>query len=475
MRSRCPRSRKSLRRFFTAALLLTAALRPATAGTGIAVEGVPRLIFADGFESGDTALWLLDYLLWLPFGAIDLALPVQFAPVDPRADLVLSLDTTGSMGGEITNLQNGLSTISTSVLAMVPDTAFAVGDWHDFPISPFGDPPGSPGNMLGDKPWQLLQPVTTNVSLIQVALNGMTALGGNDIPESGYEALYQVGAGTGVSWPGGSIPAYPGPGLGGVGFRAGTLPLVVHVTDAPSHTDAEYAAAIPDAHSKSAALAALTVLGARVIPVLSFADATANAQLLEAATATGAEVLPCGFTHVAGCPANLCCTGINGAGEAPNGSGRCPLRFRISTEGTGASTAVVLGMEAAVKYGTHEVLAGATDDGLPGTLDTACFIDRIEADVFIRPPQEPEASCVSEATPVAIGGFGYNDGFTNLATGSVSGIAGSELRFVVHASNLCAPSTASPQLYVVNLNLTDTVTGELMDHLALTVAIPASP
>ncbi len=121
------------------------------------------------------------------------------------------------------------------------------------------------------------------------------------------------------------------------------------------------------------------------------------------------------------------------------------------------------------------MLADATDDGLPGTLDTTCFIDRIEADLFLPPPQEPEASCVAQATPVAIGGAGYNNGFANLATGSAGGSAGSGLRFVVHASNLCAPPTPEPQLYVVNLNLTDTVTGELMDHLTLTVAIPGSP
>ncbi len=475
MRSRCPWLRRNLILLVAACLALSAAARPAAASSPLRGGGELLLLFADGFETGDTSLWPLEHLLWLPFGATDLTLPVHFAPVDPQADLTLSLDTTGSMGGEIVNVRNGFSTLVGSVQALVPDTAFAAASWQDFPVAPFGDPPGAPGNPSGDLPWRLWQAVTTNTNLVQTALNAMSAVGGNDTPESGYEALYQAGAGTGVSWTGGSVPPYSGAGLGGVGFRAGALPLLAHLTDAASHTAADYAAAIPNAHSSTAAFAALTSLGVRVIPVFSGTDTTANTQLLDAATATGAEVLPCGFTHGAGCPANQCCTGLGGTGEPPNGSGRCPLRFRIPDTGTWATSAIVAGIEAAVKYGTHEVLAGATDDGSPGTLDTTCFIDRIEADVFVRPPQEPEASCVSEATPVAIGGGGYNDGFANLATGSVSGIAGSVLRFVVHASNLCAPSTASPQLYVVNLNLTDTVTGAVMDHLTLTVAVPASP
>ena len=58
---------------------------------------------------------------------------------------------------------------------------------------------------------------------------------------------------------------------------------------------------------------------------------------------------------------------------------------------------------ATLKYLTS--LASAADDGLPGTVDTTCFIDRIEADAFIPPPREPEASCVVPATPAANAGF----------------------------------------------------------------------
>lgn len=215
MRSRCPWLRNDFIVSAAAVLVLFAAARPAAAGSPLRGGGELLLLFADGFESGDTSLWPLELLLWLPFGASDLTLTVQFAPVDPGADLTLSLDQTGSMGGEIANLQATFSTLVTSARALVPDTAFAAASWQDFPVSPFGDPPGTPGNPAGDLPWRLRQAVTTNTSLVLTALFALAPLGGNDTPESGYEALYQVGAGTGVSWPGGSVPPYTGPGLGG--------------------------------------------------------------------------------------------------------------------------------------------------------------------------------------------------------------------------------------------------------------------
>jgi hypothetical protein len=418
-------------------------------------------ILANGFETGDIVL---------PFGATGRTLIVQFSPVHSRADLVLSLDTTGSMGGEIGNVRNGLATIITTAQASVSDTQFAVASWRDFPIAPFGN--------AGDLPWQLLQATTSNTTALVAALGPLAAAGGGDLPESGYEALYQLGTGAGIAYTGGSVPAYTGAGLGGVGFRSGSVRVVAHITDASSHLNTDYTT-IPNAHSSTAALDALVALGVRVVPILSDnmvpADtALAEMQLKAAASFSGADVPPCGFVRVAGCAPTQCCTGINGGGEAPTVSGRCPLRFRISSTGAGAATAINLGMNAIVKYGTHQVIATASDDGAPGTPDTTCFIDRIEADAFLRPPQEPEASCVPEATPVSIGGAGYDDGFSNLATGTTGANAGTALQFVVGLGNLCVASTGAEQALVVNLDLADTLTGELLARRTLTVVVPAN-
>ena len=106
---------------FPVGLLLCAVLAassPTGAGAGstLAPEGAPSIIFADGFESNDTSAWAIPYVVVLPGGSVDQTFYVEFAPVDSRADLVFSMDTTGSMGGEITNLKNGLSTIVSAAL-----------------------------------------------------------------------------------------------------------------------------------------------------------------------------------------------------------------------------------------------------------------------------------------------------------------------------------------------------------------------
>jgi len=449
--------------------LVTSSPSGASAATRLAPDGVSQLVFTDGFETGDTSLWGL-YAVWLPPGTVDQTFYVEFAPVDSLADLVFSMDTTGSMGGEIANLQSALNNIAAAASALVPDTNFAAASWRDFPIDPFGSP--------GDLPWQLLQKVTSNLTSVQSAISSMSAAGGGTTTaESGYEALYQLGTGAGVSWPpSGSVPPYPGPGLGGAGFRAGAQPLAIHVTDATSNDASDYGAAVPNAHSKSQAFAALTALGVRVLTVFSGTDAPADSQAREIATATGARVPPCAFPspRPAGCAATQCCTGINGSGEAVDVGGQCPLRFRTDTSGTGLGTAVVRGLQAAVRYAKRDVIAVATDP-VGGGPDTTCFIDAIEADAFFPPPEEPAASCVPVPTPADVGGSGYHDGFTGFATGAGSGSPGSRLRFVVHASNDCVASTGTVQSFDVHLNLADAATSALLDQVVLRVLIPATP
>jgi len=172
------------------------------------------------------------------------------------ADIVLNVDTTGSMGGEITNLRNSLSTIIVpGVEAVIPNPGFSVSTFQDFPIAPYG------ASADGDRPFSLEQRVTTDTTDVQAALNGLSTKNGQDTRESGLEALGQVAAGTGVTWVGGSVPAFnpsqnrvvgvaDGTG-GGVGLRDDALPIVVHVSDAPSHLGSDYPGLISGAGAQS--------------------------------------------------------------------------------------------------------------------------------------------------------------------------------------------------------------------------------
>ncbi len=206
--------------------------------------------------------------------------PLQTAPLNftdtglDRADVAIEVDTTGSMGEEITNLRNALSTsIIPGIAAVIPDSAFAVSSFEDYPINPFGEPAD------GDVPFQLRTRVTTDRVAAQNAVNQLATRNGFDLPEAGLPSLYQIATGAGLSWPGGSVAAFnpalnrvPGVAdgtIGGVGFRNDALPIIVHVTDAPAHQRPDYVAvnaaiAAPDT---SVAANAVAGIGARIIGI----------------------------------------------------------------------------------------------------------------------------------------------------------------------------------------------------------------
>lgn len=187
------------------------------------------------------------------------------------ADLAIDIDTTGSMSGEIANLRSGLSTtIIPGVRAAVADVSFAVSSFEDFPVAPFGD------SASGDLPFRLGTRVTSNPVAAQVAVNGLRTRNGADYPEAGQVALHRIATGDAISWTGGNIAAFDPTvnriagvadgTIGGVGFRQDSLPIIVQVTDAVSHTSRDYPASI-SAPTTASVKSELSQIGARVITI----------------------------------------------------------------------------------------------------------------------------------------------------------------------------------------------------------------
>lgn len=188
-----------------------------------------------------------------------------------QADLAITMDTTGSMAGEIANLRQGFSArIIPSVRRVIPDVAFSVSSFEDFPVSPFGD------SQAGDLPFRLGTRVTTNSTAAQNAINALQTRNGADFPESGQVSLHRLATGQALSWPGGRLGAFDAtlnriPGvadgsIGGAGFRQDALPIVVELTDAVSHTWRDYPSTIATA-TTGAVKDALSAIGARVVTV----------------------------------------------------------------------------------------------------------------------------------------------------------------------------------------------------------------
>jgi hypothetical protein len=251
----------------------------------------------------------------------------------PALDVVLLVDTTGSMGGAISNLQASLLDIVTRVRALDPNAAFAVTAFQDFPYGTFGDG-SSPGDGVPDFPYTVRVTLATDVVAVQNAVNSLVADGGGDAPESGTEALYLAATGEGVSWPAsdkpaGSIPPAP------LGFREGSRRVIVAITDATFHDGPEYVAAgILEAHSATQAAQALDAEGLHVIGVAIARPGVPSprSDLEGYARATGARVPVESFGGA------LCLTGIDGAGLPPDPDGSCPLVYDVADTGVGLTT-----------------------------------------------------------------------------------------------------------------------------------------
>jgi hypothetical protein len=167
-----------------------------------------------------------------------------------RADVFFLIDTTGSMGGSIDNVRSTLSSVIVPAIdASIADAHMGVAEFQDFPTSPYGNG--------GNYPFQLRQAVTDSVASVQSALAPLRAYGGADAPESMTEALYQTASG-----------GCGGAGRGAACFRADATPIVVVVTDAPTHNGPGGANPYGfSARSYAESTAALNAIGAKVLGV----------------------------------------------------------------------------------------------------------------------------------------------------------------------------------------------------------------
>jgi hypothetical protein len=115
-------------------------------------------------------------------------------PAPIKADVLFAFDTTGSMGDVIASAKSNANTITTALAGLLTDVQFGVVDFRDYYPTPAGY--GSPG----DWPYLLRQPITSNLTALQTAINAMSANGGNDSPESYGRVLYETYADPAVGW-----------------------------------------------------------------------------------------------------------------------------------------------------------------------------------------------------------------------------------------------------------------------------------
>ena len=344
-----------------------------------------------------------------------------------KADIFISMDTTGSFNEEIEAVQAALTnTIIPGIQKVIPDAAFGVGRFEDMPVKPFGSE--------GDTPYELLQPITETTKDIETALGLLQPTGlGGDVPEAGYEALYQWAAGTGISDLG--LAPFTSGGIGGVGFRRDALPIILQISDAKSHLAADYTFT-DQAHTKDETISALNAIGARLVGINSLQNTgTVNDprdQFEELAIATKAIIPPDEAT-------GKCLMGLDNAPLEPvdiGGVPSCPVVFNVAPDGSGLGSLIVDAVEQLATLGTLDISTRTVgrDKGILGEIITKGF-DTSDFIKSVRPvAPAPTGSTIDKLI------------FRNVTPGS-------KVTFEVKAFNDFQPHTEVDQLFDADIEV----------------------
>jgi len=347
-----------------------------------------------------------DFFVVLPYEGDRENRTLRFGTDIHIADVFFLADMTGSMRGVRENIIRGLTdTIIPGIAAAIPDVQFGAGGYDDYGVVDFGWPPSSSWR---DLPFYLLRaigpadadlgawslaagPTTAECpndpSIMDIgtiggapngipdileAVTGLPCHGGYDGNESTGPALWATATGMGLSWdatgtdgmrymgsvPDQACPAVPdetSPRFGYPCFRPGAQPIILVFGDnnwhnAPGGTAYSFAA---PTYADTAA--ALTAIGARVIPIVN-SYGTAPTDYVAIARDTGA---------------------VRADGSE--------LVFTIASGGTGLTTAVV---DAVVELvtGTPQDVSTRTENvpGNPDDFNATRFIKSIVPDEGYR-------------------------------------------------------------------------------------------
>ncbi|MCS6799011.1 MAG: VWA domain-containing protein [Myxococcota bacterium] len=207
-----------------------------------------------------------DLCVELPYEEPPERVLVSFEARIQSADVLFLVDTTGSMNEEIEQIRRTIrDVLAPAMRAEIPDVHISVAQFDDFPVGPYGSGP--------DRPLILLQSSTSDLALVQRAVDRMMRHFGGDEPESQVEALYLTATGEGFGrWvPRALCPA------GTVGypcFRPRGARIILLFTDAPFHNGPDGAFpygfdVVPRPHTYDDAVVALRAIGARVLGLYS--------------------------------------------------------------------------------------------------------------------------------------------------------------------------------------------------------------
>ncbi|MGH2606401.1 MAG: hypothetical protein ACRDG5_07390, partial [Anaerolineales bacterium] len=207
---------------------LGALLMPALGGSGsgpVSAHG--------GITGFVPSLVTQDVIPTFPSAPVDKTLHVP--TVLPKLDLVIAVDTSGSMDDELTNLKANINAmINALVAAGASDLAIAVVSFEDYPATYNDDPPGTNcgysatygSATSGDLPYRVGQPVSTDLGplgTVQTAVNALVLRNGEDFAQDYARVMWE------------SSRTDAAPGQPALGYRAGAQKILLMFGDDVPH------------------------------------------------------------------------------------------------------------------------------------------------------------------------------------------------------------------------------------------------
>ncbi len=354
---------------------------------------------------------------------------IDVAPIRVQirtADVYFLMDTTGSMGGELSRLRTDLTTgtfipgcaggIIGAIRCEIPDAWFGVGYHDDYPYGSYGW-----GGI--DLVYRNTQDITASVAAAQAAVNALELHYGNDGPESQIPAIWSVATGGGLGSYSPARTTCPAGTFGYPCFRDGTIPIVIHITDAPYHNgpSGAYGYSIPG-HTPPTFAETATALASRGVRVIT--------------------VQTCGSWGN-----SYCIEGENHAKALGNASGSLgssglPYVLRANADGSGLSATIVSAVRDLANYASMDITARASGD-------TRGFTRSITA--------------VSWGPGVCAGISG--------GTMFVDCLPGANVRFDVAFQNVSVPASASPQVFTFFIEVVGNGTA-VLERIPVRVVVP---
>jgi hypothetical protein len=101
-----------------------------------------------------------------------------------QLDVMFLIDQTGSMGGVIETAKREALAIAAALRGLVPNTAFGVASFADYPISGYGG--------VHDVPYTLQSPISTNLDHLTAGVAKVSLMFGGDVPEAYSRAIVEM-------------------------------------------------------------------------------------------------------------------------------------------------------------------------------------------------------------------------------------------------------------------------------------------